>query len=64
MTWYRIGLTMPQRIGDFDAGGATAVFHIGVDDYAEVWVDGQLPRAVGTAKPQSGPRGSICRTAW
>jgi gluconolactonase len=51
MTWYRIGLTMPQRIGDFDPGGATAVFHIVVDDYAEVWVDGQLPRALGKPSP-------------
>jgi gluconolactonase len=47
MTWYRINLTIPPRIGGFDTEGAIAVFHIVVDDYAEVWVNGQLPRAVG-----------------
>jgi gluconolactonase len=47
MTWYRIKLTIPQKVGDFDTTGTLAVFHIVVDDYAEVWVNGQLPRAVG-----------------
>lgn len=47
MTWYRITLTVPPRIGAFDTAGALAVFHIVVDDYAEVLVNGQLPRAVG-----------------
>jgi gluconolactonase len=47
MTWYRIALTLPPRVGDFQTTGALAVFHIIVDDYAEVWVNGQLPRAVG-----------------
>ncbi len=47
MTWYRIGLTMPRTIGGFDPAGAIAVFHIVVDDYAEVAVNGQIPRLVG-----------------
>jgi gluconolactonase len=47
MTWYRIALTMPPKIRDLDTTGALAVFHIVVDDYAEVSVNGQLPRAVG-----------------
>ncbi len=47
MTWYRIAVTIPPRIGSFDTVGAAAVFHIIVDDYAEVLVNGQLPRAVG-----------------
>jgi gluconolactonase len=53
--WYRIRITIPQRIGDFDPTGATVVFATSVDDYAEVWVDGELPRAAG----QSG--GSVVR---
>ena len=51
MTWYRIALTIPERIGTFETAGALAVFHIVVDDYAEVWVNGQLPRAVGKPSP-------------
>ncbi len=45
--WYRLSFTMPARVGTFDTAGATAVFEIVVDDYAEVWVDGQLPRHLG-----------------
>ena len=45
--WYRIRITVPQRIGDFDPTGSTVVFDTSVDDYAEVWVDGELPRAAG-----------------
>lgn len=45
--WYRLSFTMPARVGAFDTAGAIAVFEIVVDDYAEVWVDGQLPRHLG-----------------
>jgi gluconolactonase len=42
--WYRLELTIPPRIGAFDTTGSTAVFETSVDDYAEVWADGELPR--------------------
>jgi gluconolactonase len=45
-SWYRIAITVPERIGAFDPTGSTAVFETAVDDYAEVWVDGELPRRV------------------
>ncbi|HET7218175.1 MAG TPA: SMP-30/gluconolactonase/LRE family protein [Vicinamibacterales bacterium] len=45
--WYRIDVTIPERIGSFATAGSTAVFEIVVDDYAEIWVDGQLPRVLG-----------------
>src|SRR5689334_13257921 len=45
--WYRIKLTIPDRIGDFDPTGSTAVLETSLDDYAEVWVDGELARALG-----------------
>lgn len=45
--WYRIALTIPPSVGGFDPTGATAVFEITVDDYAEVWVDGRLPQVLG-----------------
>jgi gluconolactonase len=45
--WYRIKLTIPDRVGDFDPTGATAVFETSLDDYAEIWVDGELSRALG-----------------
>src|SRR5215208_6845426 len=45
--WYRIRLTIPNQIGAFDPTGSTVVFETSLDDYAEVWVDGELPRALG-----------------
>jgi gluconolactonase len=45
--WYRITVTVPERIGGFDPTGSTLVFETVVDDYAEVWVDGGLARSLG-----------------
>jgi gluconolactonase len=45
--WYRIKLTVPERIGAFDPTGTTAVFETSLDDYAEIWVDGELTRSLG-----------------
>jgi len=45
--WYRVTLTVPQRIGEFAAEGAEVWLVTRVDDYAEVWVDGELDRAYG-----------------
>jgi gluconolactonase len=45
--WYRIDLTVPERVGDFDTTGSTVWFQTRLDDYAEVWVDGEIGRAYG-----------------
>jgi gluconolactonase len=45
--WYRIKITVPERIGNFNPVGSTLVFATSIDDYAEIWVDGELPRAAG-----------------
>ena len=45
--WYRFRIVVPERVGQFDPTGATLVFETVVDDYAEVWVDGALPRQLG-----------------
>lgn len=47
--WYRIAVTVPERVGDLDPTGATIVFETVIDDYAEVWVDGALPLSLGRA---------------
>jgi gluconolactonase len=49
--WYRTTLTVPAKIGDFDTTGAKAVLTAYVDDYAEVWVNGQMPRRSGYPSP-------------
>jgi gluconolactonase len=45
--WYRIKLTIPERVGDFSTAGSTVVFETALDDYAEVWVDGEISRYLG-----------------
>src|SRR5205823_7266212 len=45
--WYELEVTIPERVGDLDPTGATVVFEVVIDDYAEVWVNGDLPHALG-----------------
>ena len=45
--WYRLRVTIPERVGDMDTNGSTVVFEVVIDDYAEVWVNGELPHALG-----------------
>jgi len=40
--WYRIKVTLPEKVGAFAVDGSTVVFELVVDDYAEVWVNGKL----------------------
>lgn len=45
--WYRIKITVPEKIGSFDPTNSTVVFETSLDDYAEIWVNGELPRSLG-----------------
>jgi gluconolactonase len=45
--WYRINVSIPSRVNGVDLTGATAVFETSIDDYAEIWVDGEMSRALG-----------------
>jgi gluconolactonase len=49
--WFRTRITIPATIGDFAAAGSKAVFTTNVDDYAEVWINGVLPRTPGRPSP-------------
>lgn len=40
--WYRIKVTIPEQ-----AAGKSVAFVTTVDDYGEIWVDGELPRKPG-----------------
>jgi gluconolactonase len=50
--WYRITVTIPERVGDLDPSGCTVVFETVVDDYAEIWVNGVQPTALGDSGGQ------------
>jgi len=45
--WYRINVTIPERVARVPTGGTTVAFEIVIDDYAEVWVNGILPAVLG-----------------
>lgn len=45
--WYRIRVTIPERIGAYETAGSTIVFETSLDDYAEIWVDGEITRSLG-----------------
>ena len=45
--WYRINVTIPEKLGNFSTKGSKAVFEIVVDDYAEVYVNGKLNKTFG-----------------
>ena len=45
--WYRLNVTVPEKVGSFATRDSTVVFEIVVDDYAEVWVNGKLGNVLG-----------------
>jgi gluconolactonase len=49
--WFRTTLTIPANAAGFDTAGAMIVLRVNIDDYAEVWVNGDLPRAAGRTSP-------------
>jgi gluconolactonase len=51
--WYRTTLTTPPEADGFDVAGAMMVLRINIDDYAEIWVNGELPRAAGRPSPHT-----------
>jgi gluconolactonase len=51
--WYRMAITIPPKVGGTDASGMKAFLNVTIDDYAEVWVNGELPRTVGKPSPHA-----------
>ena len=47
MGWYRITITLPKMIDDFQIDGSKVYFETTVNDYGEVWVDGKCDHAFG-----------------
>jgi len=45
--WYRIRVTLPEKVANFSVAGSTVCFEIVIDDYAEIWVNGKLPAVLG-----------------
>ena len=49
--WFRTVLTIPANAAGFNTAGSKAVLRVNVDDYAEVWINGALPRTAGRPSP-------------
>jgi len=49
--WFRTTLTIPADAAGFDTAGAMAVLRVNIDDYAEVWINGEMLRAAGRTSP-------------
>src|SRR5215472_12960154 len=45
--WYRLNITIPEKVAAMLTVGTTVVFEIVIDDYAEVWVNGKEPAVLG-----------------
>ncbi len=46
--WYRINVTLPETVGGHTTRGVRVQFETCVDDYGEIWIDGECNRERGT----------------
>jgi hypothetical protein len=42
MGWFRTVVEIPEKVGGFDVSGSPAYLLANIDDYGEIWVDGQI----------------------
>ena len=45
--WFRIAIELPDAIDGESITGSTVVFEANIDDYGEIWVDGEIDLANG-----------------
>ena len=48
--WYRIKVTLPETVGGRELAGSRTLFETCVDDYGEIWIDGEGNRDRGTVQ--------------
>ena len=48
--WYRINITLPDTVGGHTTKGVRVQFETCIDDYGEVWIDGECNRDRGTVQ--------------
>ena len=42
--WYRIQITLPETVGGRPVQGTNCLLETCIDDYGEVWIDGEIDR--------------------
>jgi len=45
--WYRLNVTLPETVAKLSVTNSTVSFEIVIDDYAEIWVNGNLNTVLG-----------------
>ncbi len=45
--WYRIRVEFPANLNGMDIAGSRAWFETNIDNYGEMWIDGQIDRGTG-----------------
>jgi hypothetical protein len=45
--WYRTAVELPARANGVEVAGARVWFETNIDNYGEIWIDGQIDRSTG-----------------
>ena len=45
--WYRLAVVVPERVGGVALAGSRMWFETNIDNYGEIWIDGQIDRSTG-----------------
>src|SRR5262252_963124 len=45
--WYRIAVEIPARLNGIDLAGSRVWFETNIDNYGEIWINGQIDRSTG-----------------
>ena len=48
--WYRISVTLPETVGGKSISGARCLIETCIDDYGEIWIDGECDRDRGAVQ--------------
>lgn len=48
--WYRLRITLPSAVEGNNVSGTSCVFETCIDDYGEIWIDGECDRIKGTVQ--------------
>ncbi|MGE3541772.1 MAG: hypothetical protein AB7N91_30655 [Candidatus Tectimicrobiota bacterium] len=54
--WYRLRFTMPETVKGQAVAGSRVFFECNVDNYGEVWIDGEIDRAIGAVTGNNTPK--------
>ena len=60
--WYRIKVTLPERVEGRELAGSRCIFETCIDDYGELWIDGDCNRDRGTVQGFNVPQRVVIST--